>query len=405
MSAVADQIINPRILVVDDERQIHASLRLRLAANHEVVCCADPRVALAHVKQESFDLCFVDLHMPAMTGLQFVEAARTIDAGLGFVILSGHGTEENLRRAIPLQVYDFILKPLPDRAGFEQRLPEWISRTKARRKEMALLESSATLVQDLGTAQIERDIEFTASESARDALLQSANLLTTIHALVASACQSIDSREKQDAGLRMIGRSLHEARRATEAATTITESFFDSAYANRDASLAILGAGLRQASEICLRWTRSEHDRKNVDSVVQESNAIVRGLSGIELLLLLIPPLSAALEVSAPGTTVQVRSEGCLRLDAVPRALHTREFLWVNRRNAMHSHPGVLLGIRSSAGALDRAELTAWLEARPCRINLPVRGLLHGLAKCKGMMGFSVAPTHGYFEIVLALPT
>lgn len=405
MTATADQLVTPRILVVDDERQIHASLRLRLAGNYDLVSCAEPRAGLVRVKQEPFDLCIVDLHMPGMTGLEFVEEARQMDAGLGFVILSGHATEENLRRAIPLQVYDFIFKPLPDRVGFEQRLPEWIVRTKERRRELALVESSRSLARQLDVAQIERDIEFTASESARDALLQSANLLTTIQALLTSACHMMEGRA-QDPNVRSLVRSLHEARKASEAATAVTEGFFNSAYANRDTSPALLGTGLGHSLDICMRWTNAEANQKSVDMLVRETNAVVQGISGIELLLMLIPAFSAAVEIAPAGTTVTVRSEGLARLDAASRILRAREFLWVNRRNAIHAHAGIFLSIRASGAALSQTQIKSWLEGGELPpIKMPARGLLHGLTKCKGMMGFSVAPTHERFELVLALPT
>lgn len=405
MTATTEQLVTPRILVVDDEHQIHASLRLRLAGTYELISCSEPRVALTRLKQEPFDLCIVDLHMPGMTGLEFVEEARQIDAGLGFVILSGHATEENLRRAIPLQVYDFIFKPLPDRAGFEQRLPDWILRTKERRREIALVESSRVLARQLDAAQIERDIEFTASESARDALMQSANLLTTIHALLASACHAMDGRT-QDTTIRPVARSLHEARKAAEAATAVTESFFNSAYANRDTSPAFLGTGLGHSLGICMRWTNAEQNRKNVDLLVKETNAVVRDLTGIELLLLLIAALGAAMEITPPGTTVTVQSEGLERLDAAPRALRARDFFWVNRRNAFHAQAGILLSIRASGEALSQVQIKSWLEGGELKqIKMPARGLLHGLTKCKGMMGFSAVPAQERFELVLALPT
>jgi len=406
MTSHPRELVTPRILAVDDERQIHASLRLRLTENYKLISCTDPAEALCRVKQEPFDLCLVDLHMPGMSGLDFVEAARQIDPGLGFVILSGYGTEENLRRAIPLQVYDFIFKPLPDRLGFEDRFPDWLERTSKRRRELTLVKESSTLSRELGAAQIERDIEFTASESARDALLQSANLLTTVHALLASATHSLDSRSKQDATMGSVCRTLQEARRAAEAATSITEGFFNSAYANRDTSPAHLGGCLAHALGIWARWARVEQDRKNIDLAAHEQNAVIRGLSGIELLLLLIPALGAALETTAPGTTVQVRAVGLTRLDAAPRDLHARDFLWVNRKQAAHSQAGIVLRIRTSAAALDHAQIKNWLEGSGAgRIQIPARGLLHGLTKCKGMLGVTVAPTHDHLELVLALPT
>lgn len=400
------ELTMPRILILDDERQIHASLRLRLGQNYDLISCSEPHVALERTREESFDLCIVDLHMPGMSGMDFVESAREIDPGLGFVILSGYGTEENLRRAIPLQVYDFIFKPLPDRAGFEQRLPEWVQRTRTRRRDLILVKDSGALARKLDAAEIERDIEFTASESARDALLQSANLLTTVHALLVSATHSLDGRARQDGTLATTCRTLHEAVKAAEAATSVTEGFFNSAYANRDTSPAHLGECLNHSIGICRRGARAEPDQKNVDVTGQERNAIIDGLSGIELLLTLIPALGSALELASPGTTVQVRIDGLKRLEAAPRELHTRGFLWVNRKQAAHDHPGILLVIRASAPALRHAQIMEWLEGRPaCRIKFPIRGLLHGLTKCNGMLGLSIAPTHERFELALALPT
>lgn len=405
MTTAVDQLMTGRILVVDDERYVHASLRLRLAGKYDLVSCSEPRAALGRVEEEDFDLCIVDLHMPGMTGLEFVEEARLIDAGLGFVFLSGHATEENLRKAIPLQVYDFVCKPLPDRAGFEARVPDWISRTRERRQELALLESSRSLAQRLDVAQIERDIEFTASESARDALLQSANLLTTIQALLTASCSALNNHA-QDARFRPVVRSLQEARKAAEAATAVTEGFFNSAYANRDTSPALLGTCLEHAVAICLRWTRAEEDRKTMDTVVQERNAVISGLSGIELLLMLISALGIAVEIAPPGTTITVRSEGLERLDAGPKTLNTREFLWVNRRNSLHTQAGISLRIRSSATAWSHLQIKSWLEGGEApQVRSPARGLLHGLIKCKGMLGLSVAPAHSGFELVLVVPT
>lgn len=399
-------LATPRILLLDDERQIHVSLRLRLANYADVVPCADSHSALLRVGEESFDLCIVDLHMAGMQGMEFVEAARQIDPGLGFVILSGYGTEENLRRAIPLQVYDFIHKPLPERAGFEQRIAEWIERTKARRRELTLVKESGFLVRELGEAQIARDIEFTASESARDALLQSANLLTTIHALLANATQNLDGLGRPDIRLNPIIRSLQEARRAAEAATSITERFFSSAYANRDTSPAQLGSCLGHAAGICARWAHAEQEQKIIDLAGHEQNAVIRDISGIELLLLLIPAIGAALEVAPAGTTVQVRCEGLIRLDAAPRDHRSRDHLWVNRKSALLSHPGIFLVIKASGPAFDQAQIKSWLEGGSgSPLKIPARGLVHGLTKCKGMLGIAVSPPRDRFDLVLALPT
>jgi CheY-like chemotaxis protein len=396
----------PRILAVDDECQIHASLRLRLSERYQLISCFDPHTALSKVQNEYFDLCIVDLHMPGIDGLAFVEAARQIDPALGFVVLSGYGTEENLRRVIPFQIYDFIFKPLVDRSSLEKQLPDWVQRTRQRRQELVLVNNSGSLERELHAAQIERDIEFTASESARDALLQSANLLTTIHALIISAGHQLISRSKNDPASAALFRTIQEARKAADAATTVTEGFFNSAYANRDSSPAHLGSGLVHAASISARWAQAEQHGNHLDIQCSDENAIIAGLSGIELLLLLIPALGAALEIAGRDTTVQVRAEGMANLNAAHKDPGARDVLWVNRKHALHSHAGMSIRISTSSPALEEASIKRWLEGdEASRIKVPVRGLLHGLRKCKGMLGFTVVPHHARFELRIVLPT
>ena len=146
----------PSLLLLDDENQIHSSVRLRLGDNYRLVDAFDPKEALTLIAREPLDLCLVDIQMPGMDGLTFIEAARKIDPALSYVILSGFDSDENLRRAIPLQVLEFLSKPLPDRSRFERVLPEWIEHTRTRRKELTLAENSATLVRDIELARIRK---------------------------------------------------------------------------------------------------------------------------------------------------------------------------------------------------------------------------------------------------------
>src|SRR4051812_28458245 len=163
MSPDPVELMTPRILVVDDERQIHASFRLRLGRDYDLVFAFSGHDALEKVRHERFDLCFADIHMPNMDGLKFIELARETDPGLGFVVVSAFDSGENLHRAIPLQVYEFLSKPLPERDGFERRIPGWISQTRDRRREHRLAREANTIANDRDSALLERDVELVAS--------------------------------------------------------------------------------------------------------------------------------------------------------------------------------------------------------------------------------------------------
>jgi PAS domain S-box-containing protein len=98
--AVAERL---RVLVVDDERNVRASLALLLRGNGcEVVECDGTREAVraqaAHAGR--YDVAIVDVMMPEMTGAEVIEALRATAPGLPVVVSSGFhegGAVEALR--------------------------------------------------------------------------------------------------------------------------------------------------------------------------------------------------------------------------------------------------------------------------------------------------------------------
>jgi CheY-like chemotaxis protein len=406
MSCASLELLAPRILVVDDESQIHASLRLRLGRECDVTCCFGAREALARVEKERFDLCIVDIHMPEMDGLSFIAAAKQRDPALGYLLLSAFDSDENLRRSIPLHVYDFIAKPLPGREGFEQRIPEWVQRTRSRRLELELAHRAGRIAGDLGAAQLEREVELVASETAREALLQTANLLTTIHAHLVTASAALAERGKSDSTLAHLCRNLEEARKTADAAMAVAEGFFDSAYGSRDQSPALVNAGLRHAIAIAVRAARAEQDNKAVDCGVFDAPLPIKGISGVDFLLMMVPAMGVTLTLAPANSTVRVHAEAWPRLENAAKDARLNSFLWINRRNAVLSQPGVVVSLAASGPAFSREDAEAWLKGECARLStVTAQGLLAGLQKCRGLLGLALAPGAGQFRLALFLPT
>lgn len=400
------QLLPPRVLIVDDERPIHASLRLRLGDRCELASAHDAREGLARIRQTRFDLCITDIHMPRMDGLAFVEAARELDPGLGFVVLSAFDTPENLRRAIPLPVYDFLAKPIGPKVDLEDRLAGWIERTRERRREQELARAAGTIAEDRDAARLERDVEVVFSETAREVLRQDAGLLTTIHAHLVSATTQLAARSRSDPGLAHILRGLEEARKTAEAAMIATGGFFDSSYGSRDASPAQPNEGIRHAVDIALRSGRADADGKGVDFRPIDGPVVIRGISGIDLLLMMIPAIGAALACAAAGTTVGISLSLAPRVDAFTREPQRRRLLWINRRRSLGSQPALVVTLTADGPSLTPTEVEDWLkgEHAPLTMITP-RGLLSGIAKCRGTLGAATAPDAAKFQLVLVLPT
>lgn len=395
----------PSILLLDDENQIHSSVRLRLGDSYRLVDAFSPAEALEVITRESLDLCIVDVQMPGMDGLTFITAARRIDPALGYVIFSGFDCDENLRRAIPLQVLEFLPKPLPERSRFERVLPEWIERTRNRRREIALASNAAVLVRDLEIALIEREVEATASESAREALFQTAGMLTTAQALLLNATHILEPVLKLDPKFSQAFRSLREARNQVDAAACTTDEYFSSAYANRDSSAAIVDRCCRHAITIAQRLVNRASDQQAVDHRTLGRDVTVAGLTGMDFLLLMVPAIVQALRLATPGTTGRVQCDSLARLDEAQRGMRGQDFMWINRRNALLSSPGVLISILVNADAPLEPEAASWLNGRTSdRLKTSVRGLIKGIQKGKGLAGIAIRPHCQRFEILIALP-
>ncbi len=74
-----------KVLVIDDEELIRLNFRCCLEdAGYQVVTAADGVEGLSLFKSEQPDVVLTDLMMPKMTGIAFIEQARTITADCYF---------------------------------------------------------------------------------------------------------------------------------------------------------------------------------------------------------------------------------------------------------------------------------------------------------------------------------
>jgi DNA-binding NtrC family response regulator len=101
-----------KILIVDDEEIMRVSVRNALAdAGHEAVACGAAEEGLAHLEEERFDAAVVDLQMPGMGGMEFLEVVRRDRISMGVVIMTAFGTVETAVEAMKKGAYDYLTKP------------------------------------------------------------------------------------------------------------------------------------------------------------------------------------------------------------------------------------------------------------------------------------------------------
>jgi CheY-like chemotaxis protein len=101
-----------RILVIDDEEIVHASLKKILTrVGHELQSAFSAKDGLALLDQAQFDLIIVDLMMPEMNGIQLLEALQKRNSRLPVLMITGYPTISTAVQALRLGAVDYIAKP------------------------------------------------------------------------------------------------------------------------------------------------------------------------------------------------------------------------------------------------------------------------------------------------------
>jgi len=107
----------PRILVVDDDATIRASIKLALESGGiETILAENGERALEIFGQSRCDGAIVDLMMPGMGGLETIVALREKSAELPIIVVSGSltrgvGVPELLRAVTELKGVTSLAKP------------------------------------------------------------------------------------------------------------------------------------------------------------------------------------------------------------------------------------------------------------------------------------------------------
>src|SRR2546427_3077730 len=77
-----------RILVVDDEPGIHASLQMTLEPVYEVLCASNAQEGLARFRQELPSLVLLDVVLPGSDGLGLLQSMRSEDPTVPVIMLT-----------------------------------------------------------------------------------------------------------------------------------------------------------------------------------------------------------------------------------------------------------------------------------------------------------------------------
>lgn len=105
-----------KVLIADDEPKIRRGLKSlieRTQLDMEVVGEAeDGEMALELAQETCPDILLVDICMPFLNGLQFIEQLGYVLKDCIVIVITGHDEFSYAQQAIKLQVFDYLLKPV-----------------------------------------------------------------------------------------------------------------------------------------------------------------------------------------------------------------------------------------------------------------------------------------------------
>lgn len=105
--------LEPIILVVDDERVVREAYgRVLASEGFSVLKAGDGKEALELMQREDVRVVLCDLKMPELGGLDLLREASAAFPDIPVIVVTGHGSAENIVACMRQGAYYFMQKPV-----------------------------------------------------------------------------------------------------------------------------------------------------------------------------------------------------------------------------------------------------------------------------------------------------
>jgi DNA-binding NtrC family response regulator len=103
--------VKPLILIVDDEESVRESFRLALQDYYELAFAEDAKATIHILKNQTFDLCLLDIMLPDGSGIDLLRQIKRRDESLEVIMVTALTGVDTALDAMKLGAYDYITKP------------------------------------------------------------------------------------------------------------------------------------------------------------------------------------------------------------------------------------------------------------------------------------------------------
>ena len=202
-----------KVLVIDDECLIRDLMEDTISRHGiDVVTANSGEEGIEVIKeQHDFQMCFCDMRMNKLTGIDVLKFAKDFAPDMVFVLMTAYGSIETAVEAMKLGAFDFIIKPFtPDQTDvLIEKAKQWLQLNK---ENQYLREENAKVTPDAvsangkifgGSYQITRALQLAERVSKTDATVLITGESGTGKELIAGEIHRLSDPENKNPYIRM----------------------------------------------------------------------------------------------------------------------------------------------------------------------------------------------------------
>jgi two-component system alkaline phosphatase synthesis response regulator PhoP len=123
------------ILIIDDEASLRQTLaRILQRAGYEVTTAANGKAGLSLVTEHPFDLLYLDIRMPDVSGLELLKTIHTKFPDLPVILFTAQPDLNSAVEALRRGATDYLLKPLKPQAVIDRTQAILANQQKEKRR-------------------------------------------------------------------------------------------------------------------------------------------------------------------------------------------------------------------------------------------------------------------------------
>jgi DNA-binding NtrC family response regulator len=150
-----EETVRPaRVLVVDDEPSVLKGLEMILRKKgHDVVALDSPIPAMQRLANEDFDVAMLDIRMPALSGIELLNAVKHHRPEIEVILMTGHGTVDTALAAMKAGAHDYLVKPFIEKPDDVEHVAYVVARAAERKRLQDRNRELETRLEALETTQ------------------------------------------------------------------------------------------------------------------------------------------------------------------------------------------------------------------------------------------------------------